>query len=308
VTRRIDTGTSALDAFWAIQESAGRGVIVDGAREVGSVSDHHLRRAAIDGVDLVSVVVDELLDESRVATPADHRSRAAVTAVVMAGGKGERLQPLTFKVPKPLLTVGRTTVLERLLDGLFAANITDVWIAVNYMADAVEERIGDGDGRGLRIQYLREREYLDRAGALSLLPEAPPGPILLTNSDQITNLNFARMIDYHLAEEASITVASFTHEITVPYGVLRTDGNALVAWDEKPTLRWPCNAGFYVLEPRVLPLIPPDTPFSTTELLDAAMAEGMKVVVFPLLEKWIDIGTPDDLQEALLHFATGDDV
>jgi NDP-sugar pyrophosphorylase family protein len=274
----------------------------DGGRTVGEVVDRTLRRALLDGVDLAATSVDTLMGE-----PLGASARPPVTAVVMAGGRGERLQPLTFKVPKPLLTVGRTTILERLLEGLFAANVDDVWIAVNYMADLIEDRIGDGEGRGLRIRYLKEREPLERAGALSLLP-APTGPVLLVNADQITNLNFARMVDYHLGEDADITVGGFTHEVDIPYGVLRSDGNRLVGWDEKPTARFTCNAGFYVLSPEAVRLVPKGHPYSTTELLDAAMQAGMRVVVFPLLEKWIDLGTPEDLERALMAFATGDEV
>lgn len=299
----IQRGTPAIEAFWAIQNSAGRGTVADGDRVLGAVRDHTLRRAVLDGVDLASVPVEALLDGPEVP----HQT-ARTTAVVMAGGRGERLQPLTFKVPKPLLTVGRTTILERLLEGLFQAHVDDVWLAVNYLAELIEDRIGDGAGQGVRVRYLREHEPLERAGALSLLPEPPEGPLLLVNADQITNLNFARMVDYHLVEGADVTVGAFTHEVAVPYGVLRSDGNRLLGWDEKPTARFSCNAGFYVLSPAAVALVPDGRPYSTVELLDAAMAAGMDVVVFPLLEKWIDLGTPEDLERALLAFATGEEV
>jgi NDP-sugar pyrophosphorylase family protein len=182
-----------------------------------------------------------------------------------------------------------------------------VWLAVNYMADLVESRIGDGTGYGVRVRYLREDKPLHTAGALGLLPERPSGPILVAHADQVTSLPFARMVDFHLAEEAAITVGAFYHSVDVPYGVLRHDGVDLAGLDEKPTLRFPCFAGFTVLDPSAIDLVPPDTLFTMPDLMEAAHADGRRVVVFPIVETWLDIGNWEDLNKALLWFVTGEE-
>lgn len=234
--------------------------------------------------------------------------REPVSAVILAGGRGRRLAPLTDRVPKPLLTVGRTTILERLLEQLWSAGVSDVALAVNYKADVFEERLGDGDGYGLALTYLKERKELGTAGALSLLPEPPAGPFLVTMADQVTSLPFARLVDFHNQEQAAITVAAFEHEVPVPYGVLRLEGARVTGIDEKPTLRLRCNAGIYVLDPTVLPLVPSDQMFGMPALVEAALGAGMAVATFPILERWIEIGTPETLEAALLSFAAGEEM
>jgi NDP-sugar pyrophosphorylase family protein len=297
----IAAGTSALDAFWAIQETDGRARVVDGERTIGLVDDHLLRRAHLLGSDLATTPVESLaVDELPEPGPPP-------VAVVQAGGKGSRLQPLTLKLPKPLLTVGRTTILDRLLEGLAVAAVDEVWISVHYMAEAIEERIGDGGGHGLRVDYLRESTPLGGAGPLALLPRRPDVPMLVLNADQSTGLRFRRMADYHRAEGAAITIGAFTHEVPIPYGVLGDDDGELVSWEEKPTARFRCSAGFYVIDPGVLDLVPAGRASSMPELVAAAQARGDKVVVFPILERWLDIGTPEELEQALLWTVTGED-
>jgi NDP-sugar pyrophosphorylase family protein len=279
-------------------------VSLSGAARRSDVTDLALRRAAMAGMVLADVEVTDIPDPGATAP-----GRATgVTAVVLAGGKGQRLRPLTDKVPKPLLTVGRTTILERVLETLRSSGITDVWLAVNYKAEMIEDRVGDGNAYDLKVQYLRERKPLHTAGPLSLLPERPTGPILVTNADQVTALNFARMVDWHCAEGAAITVGSFEHSTQVPYGVLEVDGTRFLGIAEKPVLRSRCNAGIYVLDPSVIDLVPPDTHFGMDRLLAAAVAADLPVSVFPILETWIDIGTPEELEKALLWFATGEEV
>jgi dTDP-glucose pyrophosphorylase len=331
----------ALEALRALEE--GVGAVVDQGRFVGTVTDRSVRRALATSTDWPALRTGDVLDPTPVAvsprTPAAevrtlleqaHVRAAAVvegdrvvgsrsladvggapppvSAVVMAGGKGTRLQPLTDKVPKPLLAVGRASILERLLENFNEAQVAEVWLAVNYMSDMIEERIGDGSQWGVRARYLHERHPLHTAGALGLLPERPPGPVLVTHADQVTTLPFARMVDFHLAEEAAITVGAFYHEVDVPYGVLRLDDVDLTAIDEKPTLRFPCFAGFTVLDPSVIDLVPPETVFSMVDLIAAARDDGRRVVVFPIVEMWLDIGNWEDLNRALLWSVTGEEV
>ncbi|HUS60565.1 MAG TPA: sugar phosphate nucleotidyltransferase, partial [Acidimicrobiales bacterium] len=254
----------------------------------------HVRVAAIvDG--------DRFIGQTNVAAPTPE-----VSAMVLAGGKGERLQPLTFKVPKPLLQVGRTSPLERVLEGLHAARVEQVWIALNYMAEMVEDRVGDGSHYGVRVRYIHEEEPLGSAGALSLFEDEPPGPVIVTNSDQITNLSMARLVDYHLAEQADVTVASVPFSVDVPYGVFDLRGAELVGLKEKPTVRFPCNAGYYVVDPGVLSHVPKGELFTMVDLMESVMRGGGRVAVFPMVETWIDIGTPEELEQALLWSATED--
>jgi NDP-sugar pyrophosphorylase family protein len=276
--------------------------VLDGDRPLGIVLDASLRRALNDGADLASVPV------SRFATlTAPELDRPRPTAVIQAGGRGSRLGALTQRLPKPLLSVGGTTILGRLLEGLAASGIPDVWISVNYKAEAIEARIGDGRAFGVEVRYLREEQPLGGAGPLTLLPERPAGPVLVLNADQITGLDFTRMVEFHLTEAAAVTVATFTHEVPIPYGVVRSEAGRLLGIDEKPTLRLPCNAGFYVIDPSMLDLIPPGVVSTMPQLVDAARDLGHEIAVFPLLERWIDIGTPEELEAALLWAATGEE-
>lgn len=331
----------AVEALRALV--AGFAPVVADGRVVGTVSDRSVRRMLLESDDWPALRVADVLDDPpltvspsmsddevrsviernhvrAVAVVDDGRlvgtrtvadvgaSVPATTAVVMAGGKGSRLQPLTDKVPKPLLAVGRASILERLLENFHEALVGDVWLAVNYMSEMIEARIGDGAHWGVRARYLHEEQPLHTAGALALLPERPEGPILVTHADQVTTLPFARMVDYHLAEGAAITVGAFYHEVAVPYGVLRLDEVALTEIDEKPTLRFPCFAGFTVLDPAMLDLVPPATVFSMVDLIEAARAAGHRVVVFPIVEMWLDIGNWEELNRALLWSVTGEEV
>lgn len=324
----------------ALSRIAGVGAVVDGnERFLGTITDAAVRRRLLvavdpaallcgDVLDTVPVVVDPGTsdDDVRTLLASRHVRAAAIvdgdrflgsthidapvpqtSAVALAGGRGERLQPLTFKMPKPLLQIGRTSILERTLEAFHASLVDDVWLAVNYMAEVIEERIGDGSQYGLRVRYIHEDEPLGSAGALSLLPHTPPGPVVVANTDQITNMSFARLVDYHLAERADVTVAAVPFEVSVPYGVLELRDGELVGLTEKPTVRYPCNAGYYVVDPTAIELVPKAQPFTMPELMQAVMDRGGRVAVFPMVELWLDIGNPEDLEKALLWSATGGD-
>lgn len=334
----------ALDALAQVQEGGeGLAVVTDGdGRVIGTVTDGDVRRAALAGNDLSVPVASIMGDDPAMVAPgaSDHEVRAAlerhglpavavvddgrlvglrhiadvggalapVSAVILAGGRGQRLRPLTDKVPKPLLTVGRTTIVERLLEGLATAGVAEVYLAVNYMAEAFEQRLGDGERHGVHLRYLRERKPLHTAGPLTLLPEVVPGPIVVMNADQVTALHFARLVDFHRQQGAAVTVGTFEHMVQVPYGVLRLDGPSVLGIDEKPVVRHLCNAGIYVVEPDVVKLIPRNTFFGMPNLVEAALADGRSVAAFPILEKFIDIGTLEELEAALVLFATGEEV
>ncbi|MEN3271903.1 MAG: hypothetical protein V7636_664 [Actinomycetota bacterium] len=325
----------------ALAHIAGVGAVVDASdRFVGTITDAAVRRRLLVAADVTTILCGDVLDDEPVVVTPDAtdddvrallaaryvRSAAivdgdrfvgqtiveapvpAASAVALAGGKGERLQPYTFKVPKPLLQVGRTSILERTLEGLHASRIDDVWLAVNYMADMIEERIGDGAQYGLNVQYLRENEPLGSAGPLALLPEEPRGPVVITNTDQITGMSFARLVDYHVAEQADVTVAAVPFEVSIPYGVFELHNGELTGLSEKPTVRFPCNAGYYVVDPGAVARIPKGEYYTTVDLMQEVLREGGRVAVFPIVELWQDIGNPDDLEKALLWSATGEDM
>lgn len=238
-------------------------------------------------------------------SPGDEVARAV--AVVMAGGRGQRLRPLTDKVPKPLLRVGSSSIVERIIATLAAAGIRRVFLSVNYKAEAFEERLGDGERLGVRLEYVRERTAMGTAGALSLLPELPEGPVVVTNGDIMTRLDFARLLDRHRATGAALTVAAVEHESQSPYAVLEMDGDRVAGLVEKPVRRDLCNAGIYVLDPTVLALVPKETALDMPDLIARAIGAGMPVRAFLITEKWFDIGSPEDFERVLHEFATGEE-
>jgi NDP-sugar pyrophosphorylase family protein len=225
----------------------------------------------------------------------------------MAGGRGKRLRPLTDKVPKPLLRLGRYTIIERIIRELVAAGIEDVYVSLNYKAKMFERKLGDGEHLGARVQFLHEDTALGTAGALGLLPDKPKGPVFVTNADIITRLRYARLIEFHRHRGGWATIAGAEHVKHVPYGVLRTEGSKLVAQDEKPDIRMLINAGMYVLDPRALASVKANEYLDMPVLLDQLTAKRRAVHVFPLIEKWIDSGTPEEFERVMIDFATGEE-
>jgi dTDP-glucose pyrophosphorylase len=231
---------------------------------------------------------------------------APPVAVIMAGGRGLRLRPVTDRTPKPLLRVGSCTIVERIIGGLIAAGVRDVYLAVNYKADIFHERLGDGAGLGVNLHYLHEQDELGTAGALSLLPDVD-GPLVVTNGDIVTTVDFGRMLDFHRRHGGALTVGGVEHVSHVPYGILATADHHLLSIEEKPDRRELCNAGIYVLEPDVLRFVEPDVPLNMPTLIADVLADGLSVDVFPIHEKWFDIGGPAEFGRILIQFATGEE-
>ncbi|MBV9291022.1 MAG: nucleotidyltransferase family protein [Frankiales bacterium] len=223
-------------------------------------------------------------------------------AVLMVGGRGERLRPLTDKVPKPLLRIGGATIVERLIDSMRQAGVEEFYLTLNYLAEQFEDELGDGADRGVRISYVREQEAMGTAGSLSLLPPIS-APLLVSNGDLVTTIDFAAMLDFHRYHHAAITVAGVEYAATVPYGVLRTADHHLLHIDEKPTTRQLVSGGIYVLSPEVLRYVPRGTAFTMPDLIAAALRDGLAVTVFPVLERWSDIGSKEELERVLYESA-----
>lgn len=227
--------------------------------------------------------------------------RPPVRAVVMAGGYGTRLRPLTEHQPKPMLPVGDRPLLELIVDRLQRAGIRRVYLATHYKADMIEQHFGDGQRFGIDITYINENEPLGTAGALSLVQPSDE-PLLVMNGDILSDVNLETMLDFHRSHSAALTVAVRPYEFQVPYGVLRTEGVEVKSVDEKPVLRHLVNAGIYLVSAKVCSLVPAGEPFDMTDLIDRAIAEGLRVISFPLREHWLDIGRTEDYARAVSQF------
>jgi dTDP-glucose pyrophosphorylase len=267
----------------------------------------HLMR--VRGVAAIPLV-DEAFRFSRVVTALDadeeaphHGGEAYSAAVIMAGGEGRRLRPLTNDRPKPMIEIGGVPLLERQVRAMARAGLRRIYIATNYLGHMIEEHFGDGSAFGVPISYLREDEKLGTAGALSLLPEQPAGPLLVVNGDVLTTCDFGRLLAYHGEAQASVTVAAIVYRVDIPFGVLRLEEARVRGIEEKPSESFLCNAGMYVLGPDALSLVPASREFNMTDLIHAALAEGRPVTAFPIHEYWSDIGSPGDLDRALKVFA-----
>jgi dTDP-glucose pyrophosphorylase len=222
--------------------------------------------------------------------------------VIMAGGRGARLAPLTQTCPKPMLKVAGRPLLETIIERLQAQGFGRFRLAVNYLAEVIEDHFGDGAAMGAEIRYLREDHPRGTAGALSLLDEPVEAPMLVMNGDVLTRVNFSDLIDFHSDLSAEATLCVREHSFQSPHGVAETDGPRLLTLREKPTFRWLANAGIYCLDPGVLDRIPREGPYDMPELLAGLAAEGRTVGAFPIHEYWLDIGRPPDFETAQTDF------
>jgi dTDP-glucose pyrophosphorylase len=328
--RHIDAGRAHL------------AVVVDGERcLLGMVTDGDVRRALLSGVELdasINEIVHRnpvtatggtapaelialmrqhgieqvpLVDGERVVDVALLRDLAEPealhhSAVIVAGGEGQRLRPLTETVPKPMLDVGGRPLLETVLEQVASAGFGKVFLLVNYRGDEIEQHFGDGSGLGLDIRYVHESEPLGTAGGLQFVREELNRPFVIMNSDLLTNVDFGALLKFHVAEKNLVTVGVKQYVLEVPYGVVDIEGTRVTAVREKPQLRFLVNAGLYALEPAATELLPADGggAFHMTQLVERALAEGSRVGSFPVHEYWLDIGQLADYERANDDHAT----
>jgi dTDP-glucose pyrophosphorylase len=224
--------------------------------------------------------------------------------VLMAGGLGSRLRPLTHNVPKPMLPVGGRPLLETILETFVDHGFYRFTISLNYLAEAIIGHFGDGSRWGVEIEYLREVKRMGTAGSLTLLAEPPTEPLIVMNGDILTSVDFKQLLEFHLENGAQATMAVHEHTMQVPYGVVETTGHRLTAIVEKPVHHHFINAGIYVLDPGAWQRIPNDTYYDMPELFQSLIADGLTTVAFPIREYWLDIGQPQDLLRAETEFST----
>lgn len=220
------------------------------------------------------------------------------TVVLMLGGLGTRLRPLTNEVPKPMLKVGNKPIAEMIVDSFMQHGYTNFIFSVNYKKEIIQDYFQNGETFGINIEYIEEQKRMGTAGALSLLKERPTAPFFVMNGDLLTQINFDQLMQFHIEHDALATMCVREYEFQIPYGVIETDGVDLVQIKEKPVHRSFINAGIYVLSPKVLDYIPENEFYDMPTLFEQLIIAGKKTAAFPIHEYWLDIGQMDDFNRA----------
>lgn len=263
------------------------------------MAKQHIRQVPV--VDGMGRVVDIVLQDE---LPLKIGSEEPLGAVIMAGGFGNRLRPLTQETPKPMLPVAGKPLMERMLEQMGSSGIRSVSITTHYLKDKISGYFGDGAARGMDLSYVDEEKPLGTAGALRLM-DRPTGPTLIINGDVLTDLDFRAMYEFHRQHGAKMTMAVRDYALTVPYGVVESDGVMVSGVVEKPRHDCFINAGIYILEPEAIDLIPSGNRFDMTDLVDSLLDRGDPVASFPLREYWLDIGSLEDYAKAELDIEAG---
>jgi len=275
----------------AVSRTEGRAHIFDIMRQ------HNLRQIPV--LDETKRVIDVgLINDFLLPEPLDN------LVVIMAGGEGKRLRPLTESVPKPMLPVGGRPILETVVNRFAQQGLVDLVLSVNYRADVIRRHFADGRAYNVRIRYLEEPEPLGTAGALRLLPERPKLPFLVVNGDVLTTLSYRDMLSFHRETKAFITLCVQHYPVDVPFGVVSLDGERVRALSEKPIFDYFISSGIYALDPEALDLLPANGRFDMPQIINIALERGAKISAFPIREYWVDVGRPEDLRRAHDEFAT----
>jgi NDP-sugar pyrophosphorylase family protein len=222
--------------------------------------------------------------------------------LIMAGGLGERLGVLTRDVPKPMLNVGGRPLLETIVRNVVQQGFKNIFISVNYKAETIQDHFGDGSAFGAAIHYLQETERLGTAGALGLFPAPPDLPVVVTNGDILTTINYGALLDFHNGTSAEATMAVREHKVHVPYGVVSTSEGYLQTIREKPTESWFVSAGIYVIGRNVFDHVERGVPIDMPAVLERVVANKGRVAIYPIREYWLDIGRMEDFEQAHAEF------
>lgn len=331
----ITTSATVLDALKALDgtshDSQTLFVVDNESRMVGTLTDGDIRRGLIAGVTLDTSVREimhtnfkfvregqndakllkefrerqiyfiPVLDEAghivKVCNLIKYRNFLPVDAVLMAGGKGERLRPLTEKTPKPLLPVGDKAIIDHNIDRLIFYGIKHISVTVNYLKEQIEEHFREPRNE-VQIKTVREPKFLGTIGSIRFVPEFFNDTVLVMNSDLFTNINYEDFFLHFKEHDADMSVAAVPYDVSVPYGIFDLDGRNIKGLIEKPTYHHYANAGIYLIKRSALEKIPSDAFFNATDLIEMLISEGKKVVRFPLNGTWIDIGNPQEYQKA----------
>lgn len=226
------------------------------------------------------------------------RSYLPIDAIIMAGGKGTRLRPLTETTPKPLLKVGDKSIMEHNVDRLALYGIDDFWFSVKYLGSQIVDYFGDGKDRNRSIHYVWEDEPLGTIGSVSKIDNLEHQHVLVSNSDVLTNLNYENFYLEFLEKDADFAVVTIPYNVSIPYAVLETSNGHVLDFKEKPTYTYYSNGGIYLMKRSVLEYIPKNTHFNATDLMEKLIAENKKVVSYPLVGYWLDVGKHEDFEKA----------
>lgn len=307
-------------------------VVDDQDKLVGSLTDGDVRRGLLKGIDIESSVVDFIQNQPKYLTKGIYaiqdvielrkkdykvipvlnnkgqicnvinfrfnKSYLPVDAIIMAGGRGQRLAPMTDTVPKPLLKVGDQPIIEHNIDRLRKFGVDDYWISVRYLGEQLEAYLGDGSNRGINIQYVWEDEPLGTIGAASKIEQFFHDHVLITNSDILTTLNYEDFFLDFINSGADMSVITIPYSVDIPYAVMETDGNRVTSFKEKPTYTYYSNGGIYLVKREILQRIPKSSFYNSTDLMQSLIESGGKLVSYPMRQYWLDIGKKEDFEKA----------
>ncbi len=323
---------SALSQLNSIHSQAMTLLVIDNKGQMlGTLTDGDIRRALIAGKKLESHVSDAMysnfeyiddiddisklrklrnkkivlvpiLDENKniidVIDFSLKRSLLPIEAVLMAGGKGERLRPLTLTTPKPLLKIGDKAIIDRNIERLIEYGVGRISVTVNYLKELLIDHYSEPLECGVRVECVPEEKFYGTIGSLRLVKEFHNDTILVMNSDLLTDIDFEDFYLHFKEHDAMMSAAAIPYTISVPYGIFELEGRNIKGVSEKPVYNYYANAGIYLIKKEVLELIPEKTVFNATDLIDKLVSLGNRVIRYPLTGLWLDIGTPSEYKKA----------
>ena len=282
----ISTDSPVIDAmrrdFRALKE---------GQIDVQAIADYRAK-----GLRLIPIVdsngnIKDILDLDKTS------SRLPICAVLMAGGKGERLRPMTLTTPKPLLKIDGKAIIDYNVEALIKVGVENIYVTTGYLAEQIHEHFSLPVGT-VKVKCVKEERPMGTIGAISLLPLPDEGLTLVMNSDLLTSISFEEMYLRHTREKADVTIAAIPYTVSVPYAILSTDDSLVKTLEEKPTYSFYANAGIYIFSNKLLKSLSVNDRTDATDLIERAIAEGKKVVYYPINGTWIDVGSPADFRQA----------
>ncbi|MBP4137782.1 nucleotidyltransferase family protein [Flavobacterium geliluteum] len=322
----------ALLQFNQLGQDAILFVVDDNDKLIGALTDGDVRRGLLKGFSIDSCVDEIIQNDPRYITKGENnlekiitfregnfrivpivddshrvvnvinfrktRSYLPIDAVIMAGGRGQRLQPLTDTIPKPLLKVGNKAIMEHNLDRLALFGIDDFWISVKYLGEQIENYFGQGTEKNIKIEYVWENEPLGTIGAVSLIKNFEHDYVLVTNSDLLTNIDYEQFFLEFIRQDADLAVLTIPYQVSIPYAVLETKNGQIKSFKEKPIYTYYSNGGIYLMKKEMLKYIPQNTFFDAPDLMQELITNNLKVISFPFSGYWLDVGKHEDFEKA----------